>query len=322
MCTRRCCLCSTLGVLTLAVLIAFGVLQWLRGEDALLRTLLMCRSTPQPMGGRWALVLYDDRPPTNASRAAIARNRAYAARHGYELHFFNATNTPAAVRAELPPYWVKVQLVINVFTAARAASQPLAGAMWLDTDAFVRDLSVPVDAFLRSTHARGGVSSFFGAPDPPLGGMSPFCAGAWIVRNTPTGRAIMDTWRAAFPPDAWEHTPEGKWVSQGVWSGVTYEQGAFWSNLLHTYTCDITVLPWVALHGQDPLEARAFTLHYAGGAKLVLAEKIKLLPDYTEPPPDERALLQAVRVLEETVDSLRSPQPVHAEGARSCTLGL
>ena len=94
------------------------------------------------------------------------------------------------------------------------------GALWLDSDAVVVDVAQPIDSLFVT---RGG-RSFLYAADPEPVRYSDFNAGVWLVRNTPGGREVMESWLAQFHPEQWTRGAEGKWSSYAPWAGLAYEQ--------------------------------------------------------------------------------------------------
>ena len=178
-----------------------------------------------------------------------------------------------------PPSWMKV------FAMKRALENEEYGcdrAVWLDPEA-----TFHVDA--RETCDDGGTcettrrsvteivedalgnKDFFYAPESEMmsecrAGRHPrgFDAGVFGVRNSPTGREIVDAWARAYPARAWslsDDRPSG-WRCETIrrknpgasghakecsYEGVEYERGAFLSSVLPTYAANATRLdPCVA----------------------------------------------------------------------------
>jgi hypothetical protein len=94
------------------------------------------------------------------------------------------------------------------------------GALWLDSDAVVVDLARPMDSLFAT---RGG-HSFLYAADPEPVRHTNFNAGVWLVRNTPGGREVMESWLAQFHPEHWTCGSDGKWRTSRMWAGTAYEQ--------------------------------------------------------------------------------------------------
>jgi hypothetical protein len=98
------------------------------------------------------------------------------------------------------------------------------GALWLDSDAVVVDAARPVDSLFGNHVGR----SFLYAADPEpvlsTGAGGDFNAGVWLVRNTPGGREVMESWLAQFHPEQWTRGADGKWSTNCMWAGPAYEQ--------------------------------------------------------------------------------------------------
>jgi hypothetical protein len=270
---------AVLAALALALVHSRALVMWLSGGRLLLpfemsERVGLCSTAPQPPAAAvipWAILQYDNRAViAPGPAAALARNAAYAARHGY-AHVFVGGDAAFELYAGLPPWWVKVELTQRLLAERDPTDLGRArygGVLWLDMDAIVRSNEESLEDFWARA-ARPG-TSFLLAPDEPgapdeYG--APFCAGVWAVRNLPRGRALIDAWRSLFPPAEWTFTAEGTWSSRGVWAGPTYEQGALSWFLLVPRGCDFTVLPWRAFHGTDATAEGAFTLHFSGGRK-------------------------------------------------------
>lgn len=263
------------GLAALALAHSRALVLWLSGGRVRLPfAAVLCSTSPLPATDAtfpWAIVQYENRVPiAPGPAAALARNAAYAARHGY-AHVFVGGEAAAELHAALPPWWIKVELAQRLLLEqdpANSSRTKYGGVLWLDMDAVVRSESTSLDGFWAQA-ARPG-TSFLLAPDEPgapdeYG--APFCAGVWAVRNVPRGRALIAAWRALFPRAEWTVTAEGTWNSRGVWAGPTYEQGAFTWFMLVPWGCDLTVLPWRIFHGTDASAGGTFTLHFSGGRK-------------------------------------------------------
>lgn len=269
---------AVLASLALAILHSRALVMWLSGGRLLLpfemsEQVGFCSTAIQTSSNAvipWAILQYDNRDPIAPGlSAALARNSAYAKRHGY-AHVFVSGQAAFELSARLPPYWVKVELTKRLLSErdpSDISRMRYGGVLWLDMDAVMRSDESLEDFWARE--ARPG-TSFLLAPDEPGGPNeygAPFCAGVWIVRNVQRGRELIDAWRSLFPPSEWTFTEEGKWSSKGVWAGPTYEQGSLSWFLLVPWGCDFTVLPWRIFHNTDVSAKDAFTLHFSGGRK-------------------------------------------------------
>jgi hypothetical protein len=155
----------------------------------------------------WLIIQYDDRPIGKYDAEFMKRNRAYAKKHGYHYSFINSGYT------NIPPYWRKVAIAKDMLETDKYK-----GVMWLDTDAVIFNMSIPLDSvgnsakhFFKATNARGNHI---------------FNAGVWTVKNTAQGKEIMRKWMALYDPSKWQHDGT-RWINNGDWAGNDYEQGSF-----------------------------------------------------------------------------------------------
>lgn len=193
------------------------------------------------MSAPWAVVQYDNRP-IHAYKNLVQRNKEYCKRHGYEYVFESRD-------FGLPPYWVKVRLVLEILETGRYA-----GVLWLDTDAVVHDLSRPLDSLLVAD------SVFYYCGDaPPYS--SPFCAAVWFIRDCNIARRMMFSWMSLYDPSSW-NCVAGSWTTTGPWAGDTYEQGSFVSSMFPWYHDVIYAYPWSLLQGTAATDT-SFILHFA-----------------------------------------------------------
>jgi hypothetical protein len=210
---------------------------------------------------RVAVLQFDTRPPEQLGEllVLVARNREYAARHGYDHHFID--HAPH----DLPVYWQKPSLCRDMMLSGYDL------VLWLDTDAVIHD------------QARAAESLFTGAEimvasgDNPLWA-SPFNAGVFAVRGG-SGAALMERWAALFAGAAWTRS-ETAWTCQGEWAGPDFEQGAFVRELADELVRNgqLRLLDWRALQAPFPLPG-AFALHFAGVLKANLPAYLSLLMD-------------------------------------------
>lgn len=120
--------------------------------------------------------------------------------------------------SELPPYWRKVfglQFLMKKFPKTKLF-------MWVDSDAYL--VNNPLKFIDDKEY------SMWISPDAPRYS-SPFCAGVFIVRNDKNGQQIIKEWTSYYKSEDWKFS-DGKWSTNGVWAGETYEQGSFIKNLL------------------------------------------------------------------------------------------
>jgi hypothetical protein len=189
----------------------------------------------------------------------LPRNKAYAARHGYDYRYLNR------LTADLPVYWMKPHLV------AQLLEQGYDAVAWLDTDAVVHDLDRRLEPFLK------GGEAMVAAADNPYW-PSPFNAGVFFVQGA-AGLDLMRAWSALFAKTAWRREATA-WVCDEEWAGSAFEQGAFVEHLLdETLTAGpVRLLDWRPLQAPFPIP-ESFTLHFAGEFKRNLPAYLDLISD-------------------------------------------
>lgn len=192
-----------------------------------------------------ALVQFDDRDDQafDPLHHLVARNAAYAARHGYRHHFIRAH--PNLV----PVFWHKLALIEEVLATHEFVA-------WLDTDAVVHDPDLEIENLFT-----GPEMMIFSGDLPIYPVPLKFNAGVFFCRGD-KARALMREWAKLYPAHLWRKK-DGKWnFSDHVWAGPAYEQGAFAEKLLAKYESQFRLLPWQLLQSPYPLRD-SLTLHFA-----------------------------------------------------------
>lgn len=128
--------------------------------------------------------------------------------------------------SNIPPWWQKVFLVAEILKTCKAV-------MWVDSDAAIVSKDHPSSLLHKGKH-------FVMSPNPNLLGplssffTSPFCAGVWLVKNSPEGNLIMDVWKSAYNEKLWSKGSNNMWIhNKGLYGGIAYEQGCFQTNILN-----------------------------------------------------------------------------------------
>jgi len=161
-----------------------------------------------------AIVQYDDRVLSSLDEKMMERNKEYCNKHGYQYELLTSGYE------DIPPYWRKVNCVKDILL-----SNKYRGILWLDTDACIYDLEKPLESIIEDGYDFYISSDVFG---------STFCAGVWLVLNTPIGKEIMTKWLAAYDASSWRKNGN-KWRTPNTWAGIKYEQGSFEQIILPSY---------------------------------------------------------------------------------------
>ena len=188
----------------------------------------------------------------------MARNRAFCQRP--QCAVWQAVSDDA-----VPPYWRKVLMVRDALRSGLPDGTLCTTILWMDRDAVITGAGP--DLTLRGHDMR---ISHDGVRRMCLHDRSPsdrwrclhFNAGAFLVRSSSTGLAILDAWAAFWETYAsrhWRRSLQGKWycVAPCVedarcaaatapchWAGQSYEQGAFYRSVLPNFT---KVRDWVGV---------------------------------------------------------------------------
>ena len=155
--------------------------------------------TPEDFGEHWDVINH-----------LLTKNKKTCTEHtGYTYEFLTTTEYV------LPPYWLKVALVMGKLSTIPDGDYIL----WLDSDAVIDK----PDKLLELISKPMCISTNYNNPG--------FNAGVWFVRTCEVGRAIMNTWFEAYPSDMWEESEDGEFNGWNcldpVWAGEAYEEGAF-----------------------------------------------------------------------------------------------
>ena len=205
------------------------------------------------------LIQYETRDNA-ALNALMARNKSYCVKNRIEYLRLGHVQ-------DLPPYWVKVNMVLMVLRGA--ADGDIVG--WLDSDAVIVDQQTPIPELFREA---GPGKFFLGAADPKPW-TSPFNAGVFFVKANGVSRRLMEDWMDMYRPDHWTLLGDGKWKTSGVWSGEDYEQGSFCKHILPKYKYAIHLFDrnkfnciTPAFTDLRPNGGRVFSCHFAGEYKI------------------------------------------------------
>lgn len=194
-----------------------------------------------------AIVQFDNRSDADLHPLdlLIARNALYCRKHGYHHAFLRSHDR------DIPVYWLKCHLMEEFLSAGFDI------AVWLDTDAVIHDLEIPIESFF------DGREIFVYSGDVPIWeNTSPFNAGVFFCKGGQC-RELMQDWLSHYPADSWEKRDNGWVCKDAVWAGPAYEQGCFVNHVLPRYrsTPLFKPLSWKVLQSPYPLD-ESFTLHF------------------------------------------------------------
>jgi hypothetical protein len=168
-------------------------------------------------------------PPDHIISIFLAKNRLESQRHHFEYVFENSGDP------DLPPWWWKTFRMLELMKERPDVDI----IMWMDSDAFFWN-------FRRNnplTYAKKDVdTTMWVAPDyPPQ--TSPFCAGAFFVRNDARGRELFEAWVRLYDRTRWSRSSDGRWACKGEWAGRDYEQGSLAQIIMPDPAYSIKSLP-------------------------------------------------------------------------------
>lgn len=172
------------------------------------------------------------------SSYTTAINTAYCRKWGYNYKFKEHKNS------NIPPYWLKV---LDVQEALKSNQYDI--VVYVDLDACFLDFNMSLETVINRIDTDSGRISdmYFGedSADETLAN-----TGVFLVRNTPLGVILMDTWKSMCINDkgerqnacsAWDKV-KSKWTCKHCeWAGREYEQGTM-NNLVDLFPDNIAVV--------------------------------------------------------------------------------
>lgn len=113
--------------------------------------------------------------------------------------------------------------------------------LWFDSDIYIWDFNKDPREFMNAD------IDFVAAhdPDDPKDTEDWFNAGVFCVRNSESGRALVDKWISLYDESKWSKDEQGKWATDDRWAGPNYEQGSFCEEILqkNEFKNKIKILP-------------------------------------------------------------------------------
>lgn len=119
-------------------------------------------------------------------QACKQRARLYASLHNYT--FFDLTMNMPKFRNH-SVYWMKLYLVRQTMEQRREGLRRYDWVMWLDSDAWVANLDTRLEDLL--PERTDNITEIVVSHDDE--GIN---AGVWLIRNTPSAEALLDSWMA------------------------------------------------------------------------------------------------------------------------------
>jgi hypothetical protein len=163
--------------------------------------------------------------------ALMGSVRDWAEERNYEYREYGETNP------DMCHYWQKPFKLREIMNENPETEYIL----WFDSDIYVYDFRKdPIDYMTDDL-------DFVAAhdPDDPKDTEDWFNAGVFCVRNSESGRRLVDKWISLYDASKWSKDAEGKWVTEDRWAGPNYEQGAFCEQILQKseFKNKIKILP-------------------------------------------------------------------------------
>jgi hypothetical protein len=185
-------LAALLQTLVLLVLIVLLAKMTATGGAPIRRMWLAWNSKSPPW--KLAVLQIEDRASPMLERF-IQHNASQSQLRGFE-HILERQGPK-----ELPPYWWKVFRMHELMDQRPDVDL----FMWVDSDAFlVPDAADRVDRLVRADKRH----AMWISPDAPKFN-SPFCAGAFMVRNDARGRRLISEWANMFRRERWARNADG-----------------------------------------------------------------------------------------------------------------
>jgi galactosyl transferase GMA12/MNN10 family len=170
-------------------------------------------------------------------------------------------------RDDMVHYWWKVFKLKELMDENPDADY----IMWFDSDIYIYDFNKDLRDYMTPE------LDFVAAhdPDDPKDNEDWFNAGVFCVRNSESGRNLIDKWMSLYDASKWSIGYDGKWQTNDRWAGPNYEQGSFCEQILQKrdFKHKIKILPSTTFNElfnwMDP-GSECFSVHLMRG----LAQKI------------------------------------------------
>jgi len=185
-------------------------------------------------------------------------NKKYCLKHNIDYIFSNAN-------LMYPPYWQKVYEILDAMQTHNNKY-----ILWLDSDATIgtiKDMNIFIDdLFENDAHDMVISNDMF-----PY--RNPFNAGVWVIRNNEISKQIITDWLSQYDQNRWEKIETNKFICDGQWAGIDYEQGSFTCNILPKYRNHIRIVNWRLLNNPYFDINQEYIFHFAGEFHKLKIEK-------------------------------------------------
>jgi len=165
----------------------------------------------------------------------------------------------------VPPYWAKVFETNKILNE----NNDIDYVIWVDSDAFFIDSNSNKLNNLLNKYSN---YSMIISSDMPPWEYNDFNAGVYIIKNDENGKNILNKWLSYYNKDKWNfNNLNNKWICNGPWAGIDYEQGSFVEYILkdNEYNKYIIKLPYYILNNNNCTDYNdiSLTTHLAGDYK-------------------------------------------------------
>lgn len=164
---------------------------------------------------KYLIYQYDDRGDLYKISDII---KDYAQKHNYDYKFFTK------YYINIPPYWQKVFIAKDLINQYDII-------FYIDSDAVIHCKDYPLEYYLDKKDM--AISYEFATHK--------FNAGAFIIKNTPIMRSMLEKWCSYYDNGKWKNV-NGKLKTNSFYAGIDYEQGSFDKLILTYYKEYINVL--------------------------------------------------------------------------------
>jgi hypothetical protein len=166
-----------------------------------------------------AIVTFENRKNDEYINLHNENITAYCKKWNYDYLFYD--------KCEHNVYWCKMHFVLDALKSGKYDY-----VVWMDSDTIIKNKNISIDLIVNKYS-----SDIFVSAD---GGISAFCAGVFIIKNSPIGISYMEK---CINSQSDKCIIKSENVMKGFWTGLCYEQGIM--NMLifdyfHKYT---TCLP-------------------------------------------------------------------------------
>jgi hypothetical protein len=191
--------------------------QWHKLFSSLLNNNLL--DNPSGKTNKIAIVTFENRKIDEYIDIHNNNVSAYCKKWNYDYLFYD--------KCEYNVYWCKMHFVLDALKSGKYDY-----VLWMDSDTIIKNKNISLDLIVNKYS-----SDIFVSSD---GGMAAFCAGVFIIKNSPIGISYIEDCINSQPKNC---AIESENKLKGIWAGMCYEQGIMNTLIIDKYFKYTTCLP-------------------------------------------------------------------------------